>query len=190
MTAVFILILAVAQEEKGAVKGKVVHKSVAKMETYVYVEEIPNKTFDAPKDPLRVRQSNKEFSPRVVPIVVGTTVEFTNEDAFDHNVNSPDHEKFDLGNWGVNDKRTYTFKKSGVYTLLCALHPEMIGFVLVLKTPYFVQTDKEGNFSLKDLPVGTWKLKVWNERLKSKQLEAVYEVKIEAGKEAEIQIQP
>lgn len=188
----FVLALtASAQEEKkGTIKGKVVSKTTAKFETLVYIEEMPDRKFEAPKEAVHIDQANKEFKPHVVAMLVGSTAEFKNSDAFEHNVNSPDNEKFNLGNWGQNDKRTYTFSKPGVYTLLCSLHPEMVGYAVVVKTPYFVMTDKDGNFSLKDVPPGTWKLKVWNERLKPKQVDASFEVTVEEGKEATIELKP
>lgn len=187
-----LAVAASAQETKkgGTVTGTVVSKTVAKFETLVYIEEMPDQKFEAPKDAIRIDQVNKEFKPHVVPMLVGSTVEFQNSDAFEHNVNSPDNEKFNLGNWGLNDKRQYTFSKPGVYTLLCSLHPEMVGYAVVLKTPYFVMADKDGNFTMKDIPAGKWKLKVWNERLKPKQLEAAFEVTVEEGKEAKIELKP
>ena len=178
------------KEGTGILLGVVSHKSVQKFPTVVYVEEIPGVQYVPPDKDLHIDQKNKEFLPRVVPMLVGSTVEFLNSDAFEHNINSPDQEKFNLGNWGQNDRRTYTFKRPGVYTLLCSLHPEMVGYALVLNTPFFALADEKGNFRIPNAPPGRWKLKVWNERLKPKQVDATFEAIIEVGKEARTEIKP
>jgi hypothetical protein len=53
-------------------------------------------------------------------------------------------------------------------TLLCNVHPEMEGFVVVLETPYFAVSDKDGNYTIKDVPAGKYTLKIWHEKLKGK----------------------
>lgn len=177
-------------EGKGTLVGTVNHKSVAKFPTVVYIDEMPDRKFDLPTEVLRLDQKNKEFLPKVAPMLVGTTVEFLNSDAFEHNVNSPDSEKFDLGNWGLNEKRSYTFKHAGVYTLLCKLHPEMVGYAVVVKTPYFAIANEKGEFRIPNVPAGKWKVKVWNERMKPKQTDATFEVIVEEGKDSKTEIKP
>lgn len=174
----------------GIVTGTVAHPSAKKFPTVVYLEEVPAGKFQPPAKPLVIDQKGKEFVPRVLPVLMGTSVEFHNDDDFDHNVNSPDGEKFNLGNWGRGQHRSYAFKQAGVYTLLCKVHPEMTGYVVVVKTPYFAVTDGEGSFRISDISPGTWKMRAWNERLKPKQLEATFEVMVETGKETKIEIKP
>lgn len=179
-------------DEKGAggVKGSVTHASVKKAQTLVYIDDMPGKKFDPPATNPVMDQRGKAFLPHVLPVVVGTTVEFLNSDDFEHNVFSPDGETYNLGNWGKGIKRPYTYKQPGVYVQLCKVHPEMAGYIVVVKTPYFALADEEGKFKIANVPAGTWKLKVWNERLKPKQLEASFEVKVEEGKESELEIKP
>lgn len=181
-----------AQAEKGTggVKGQIKHSSVKKYPMLVYVEEMPGKEFSPPaKNPV-MDQKGKVFVPSVLPILVGTTVDFVNSDDFEHNVFSPDGETYNLGNWGKGQGRPYTFKRPGVYVQLCKVHPEMVAYVVVVKTPYFALADEEGKFRLAGVPAGTWKLKIWNEKLKPKQLDASFEAKIEEGKDAELEIKP
>lgn len=174
----------------GVITGTVVHSSVKRFPTVVYIEEIPDRKFQPPAKPLMIDQRTKEFTPRILPVLAGTTVHFHNSDGFEHNVNSPDGEEFDLGNWGKGQHRPYTFKQAGVYTLLCRVHPEMVGYAVVTSTPYFAVTDLEGNFRISDVPAGSWKLKVWNERLKPKQIEATFAVMVDGAKEAKVEIKP
>lgn len=179
-----------AQDQTGSISGTCQHTSVKKFPTLVYIDAMPGKDFKAGEKPALMDQKNKEFVPRVLPILVGTTVEFMNSDDFEHNVFSPDGEGYNLGNWGKSQKRSRAFTTPGVYVQLCKVHPEMVGYIVVLKTSYFALADQEGKFTLPKVPSGTWKLKIWNEKLRPKQLDATYEIKVEEGKDAAIEIKP
>ncbi|MBL4846205.1 MAG: methylamine utilization protein [Planctomycetes bacterium] len=149
----------------GTIKGRVKNRWVKRFPAVVYLTKIKGKTFKAPKKPVVIDQAGKIFSPRVVPILVGTTVRFHNSDPFEHNVLSP-KPKFDLGKWSQGKHRDRVFKKTGPVTLLCNLHPEMIGYVVVCDTPYFAITNKKGKFKIKGVPPGTYTITTWHERLK------------------------
>lgn len=185
-----VCILAAAGQPDGAIKGAVKYRWVENFPIVVFIEEVPGRKFTPPAKHAQVDQQDRLFVPRILPILVGTTVDFLNSDSYEHSVYSPDNERYDLGNWATGEKRSYTFKKPGVYTQLCKIHPEMIGYVVVLKTPYFAMTDKKGEFIIKNVPPGSYKLKIWGERLLPKQLEKTFEVKVEAGKDASVTIEP
>ncbi len=109
------------------------------------------------------------FIPHVLPVLAGTTVDFLNSDDVLHNVFSPDKcaEKFNLGSWPKGQTKSYTFKDAGcTVTLLCNVHPEMEGYVVVLDNPYFAVSSKDGSYAIKDVPAGKYTLKIWHERLK------------------------
>ena len=112
-----------------------------------------------------------QFIPRVVPVVVGTTVDFLNSDALLHNVFSPDAcaDRFNLGTWPQGQTKSFTFKKECFASLLCKVHPEMEGFVAVLPTPWFAVTSADGSYHIKDVPDGTYTVKVWHPKLKAAQ---------------------
>jgi hypothetical protein len=114
-------------------------------------------------------QKNLLFAPHVLPVLAGTTVDFVNSDAVLHNVFSPDKccEQFNLGSWPQGQSRPYTFKARCVATLLCKVHPEMEGFIVVVPTPWFAVTDKTGAYSIKDLPDGSYAVKVWHPKFKA-----------------------
>lgn len=101
------------------------------------------------------------FSPYVSVVTAGAKVTFTNADPFPHNVFSPDHEKWDLGQLVQHGTITKSFAKPGAYTLLCNMHPTMKAYVLVVPSSYFVRTDAQGSFTLKDVPAGTYKVSAW-----------------------------
>lgn len=193
-TASFVALLTLslaltAADNTGAISGTVNAGAAKKYPVLVYVDEIPGQK---PGPPARASmdQKAKVFIPRLLPVVVGTTVEFLNSDPFEHNLFSPDGEKYDLGNWNKGEKRTYTFKRPGVYTQLCKLHPEMIAYVAVLKTPHFAIAGDQGKFRIANVPVGNWILKVWNERLRPNQLQKSYPVTVTSGEDVKIDIAP
>lgn len=154
-----------AGELKGTVKAIGVKSSEG---VVVYIDTIPGKSFEPPTEHARINQKNLVFHPHVLPVLVGTTVDFLNSDAVLHNVFSPDKcaEKFNLGSWPQGQTRSYTFKKICVATLLCNVHPEMEAFVVVVPTPYFAVTDKKGAYVIEDLPDGSYTVKVWHPKLK------------------------
>lgn len=131
-------------------------------------------------------QKNLVFSPRVLPILKGTTVDFLNSDDVQHNIFAPGKvEKFNLGTWGLGGTRSYAFNKPGEVVVLCNVHSEMVAYIVVLENPYFVKTEKEGNFRMENIPPGTYQLKTWHEKMKS----APQEVTIAKGEIKEIHLE-
>lgn len=151
------------------IKGKVSVQGIKSAENIaVYVDAIADKKFDAPKDHVVIDQRKMAFIPHVVAVQQGTTVDFLNSDPVGHNVYWPSisgNKKLshNLGTWPKGDKKPFQFNDLGVASLLCNVHPEMSGYVVVVPTPYFAVTDKEGNFEIKDVPAGKYTLKTWSE---------------------------
>ena len=108
-------------------------------------------------------QKNINFDPGLLPIRVGTTVEFPNLDDTYHNVFSYSKTKrFDLGRYRKDERpASVLFDKSGVVTLHCEVHGSMRGTILVLDTPHFQKTNTHGDYHLRDLPAGRYLLKAW-----------------------------
>ncbi len=173
MKKAFLALLSVAVAlpvAAGDLHGKVTCKGVRDCaDAVVYVAAIPGKTFPAPKEHAKIDQKNLVFSPRVLPVLVGTTVDFLNSDALLHNVFSPDAcaEKFNLGTWPQGQIRSYTFKKDCVAALLCKVHPEMEAFVVAVSTPYFAVAKPDGSFRIADVPDGACTVKTWHPKLKA-----------------------
>lgn len=109
-------------------------------------------------------QSGQSFSPRVLPLVRGSVVEFPNDDTIFHNVFSLSRAKpFDLGIYPKGDTRSVIFDQPGLVRVYCNIHPEMISTILVLNNSFFATTDREGNFELSQVPAGQVTLRVWSE---------------------------
>jgi plastocyanin len=171
LTLLTLALLAVIQPVlAGEISGKVKARGVKNSgDAVIYIDKISGKTFPPPKEHSRVDQKNLTFIPHVIPVLVGTTVDFVNSDDVLHNVFSPDKcaDKFNLGSWPKGQSKSYTFKEPGCSsTLLCNVHPEMEGHVVVVETPYYAVSGKDGSYTIKDVPAGKYALKIWHEKLK------------------------
>jgi len=156
----------------GDIHGKIVCKGTRDCaEAVVYVGTISGKTFPAPAAHAKINQLNMTFLPHILPVLVGTTVDFLNSDAVLHNVFSPDAcaDKFNLGTWPKGQSKSYTFKRECTATLLCKVHPEMEAFVVAAPTPYFAVAKADGSYRIADVPDGAYTLKVWHPKLKATQ---------------------
>lgn len=115
----------------------------------------------------KVAQQKATFLPHVLPVMIGTKVEWPNNDDIYHNVFSvSDAHSFDLGFYKGNPKeKAQTFDRAGKVDVYCSIHANMHCIVLVLENPYFAATDSAGHFTITNVPPGRYKLKAWHERL-------------------------
>ena len=167
-----VLFLFAAGLSAGDLHGKVTCKGVRDCaDAVVSIGAIPGKTFPAPAEHVKVDQKDLLFVPRVMPVLVGTTVDFQNSDAVLHNVYTPEGcaEKFNLGTWPKGQSRSFTFKSECAATLLCKVHPEMEGFVVAVPTPYFAVAKADGSYRIPDVPDGSYTVRVWHPKLKMAQ---------------------
>jgi plastocyanin len=121
---------------------------------------------NAPPQPQAARvvldQRNLTFSPHVLAVRVGTTVEFPNNDKVFHNVFSfRDGKKFDLGMYPKGMSKRIVFDKPGLARLFCNIHPNMAAYVLAVDTPYFAVSNERGTFSIAGVPPGTYTYHAW-----------------------------
>ena len=121
-----------------------------------------------PRTPLQiVVQKDAQFSPHILPVVVGTTVEWPNNVEIYHNDFSMSEPKpFDLGLYKDKVKQL-TFDKPGRVDVFCSIHSTMHCIVLVLENPFYAVTDRQNRYVIANVPAGTYKLKAWHERLPS-----------------------
>jgi plastocyanin len=112
----------------------------------------------------QMAQKDLTFATPLLPVRLGTKVEFPNLDDTHHNIFSfSPVKRFDLGRYTkvTRPVPAQIFDQAGLVTLRCDIHEHMRGLILVLDTPYFVKTDNEGRYRLSGLPAGSYKLKAW-----------------------------
>ena len=107
-------------------------------------------------------QRNLSFYPRVLVVQVGTTVEFPNHDRVFHDVFSfRDGKQFELGLYPVGAVKQVPFDRPGLSRVFCNIHPGMAAYIMVVDSPYFGVTDRDGQFKLSGAPSGTFTYHAW-----------------------------
>jgi len=152
----------------GSIEGKV---SGVSGKSVVYVDAISGKTFPAPSQHFTMSQQGLAFQPHILAVQVGSTVDFQNNDNVQHNIfwpsiNGNKKLSHNMGTWPKGDKRSFKFDQAGVVPLLCNVHAEMSGFIVVSPTPYFAETDAAGAFKIDNVPDGKYNVVAWHEGAK------------------------
>ncbi len=166
--SLFTLVAALTAQG-GAISGKV---TGGKGATVVYIDAIPGKTFPAPAKHFVMDQHSLLFQPHTMVILVGSTVDFLNSDSVAHNIFWPSvsgNKKLshNMGTWPKGETRAFKFDTPGVAPLLCNVHPEMSGFLLVVPTPYHADADASGAYKIDNVPDGSYTVTAWREGMKS-----------------------
>jgi plastocyanin len=166
-----LLLGADAPKKVGIIKGTITIAGKPTAEVVVSVEGIPAEVAKAQMSAAKSKkavldQRELKFVPYVLPVAVGTTVEFQNSDKSWHNVFSKsDAKPFDLGLYSPGKTRSVSFDKPGLVRILCNVHPNMEAFVVVKEHPYFTAPDSRGNYRLDGVPLGKFRLQVWHPQL-------------------------
>ena len=153
----------------GNLSGKI---SGGKGAAVVYIDAIPGKTFPPPEKHMAMDQKSLMFQPHAIVILVGSTVDFLNGDNVQHNIFWPSvsgNKKLshNMGTWPKGEIRSFRFDTPGIVPLLCNVHPEMSGYIIVAPTPYFAEADASGNYKIDNVPDGSYTVAAWREGMKS-----------------------
>ncbi len=134
----------------------------------LYLESAPTlRGHGRPPANAALRQHNEQFTPHILPIVVGTTVDFPNDDPIYHNVFSLSQARtFDLGRYPRGRSKLIRFDTPGIVQVFCHIHADMSGYILVLEHPFFVVPDSLGRYALEGVPAGDYRLVAWHERIR------------------------
>lgn len=131
----------------------------------VYFEPAAAHPVKPPETPFELLTRNKEFSPRVLVVPVGSRVQFPNQDSILHNVFSVSPgNAFDLGIYRTGPPKEKRFETPGLVRVYCNVHQQMVAYILVLDTMHFTSPGADGTFKLAGLPKGAGKLTVWHEQ--------------------------
>ena len=161
------------------VTGKVILEGGANTSaasTVVWLMPLGNPADSSPVAPMHavLAQKNKMFEPHTLVVTRGSSVDFPNHDPWFHNVFSLfNGKRFDLGLYEAGTSRTVHFDREGVSFIFCNIHPEMSAVIVVLGSRYFSTTDKAGDFTIPDVPAGSYMLHVWNENALPARLQAL-----------------
>lgn len=121
------------------------------------VKPLPNAT---------IAQVAKQFEPLVSVVTTGTSVQFPNRDKVRHHVYSFSPAKtFELKLYTGTEANPVVFDKPGVAVLGCNIHDQMAAWVVVVDSPYFGRSTETGLVGLRNVPTGTYRLRVWHPQL-------------------------
>jgi plastocyanin len=158
----------------GIIKGTITIGGKPATDAVVSVEGLPAEHVKAQIATTKAQkkvmdQRNMKFTPTVVAILVGGTVDFPNNDSTWHNVYSKGGANdFDLGLYPPGKTRSAKFEKPAVARVLCNAHPNMEAFIIVKDHPFFSGTDSRGNYEIKNLPMGKARVEIWHPHLEAK----------------------
>ena len=171
--------------DTGTIRGVVKDRFVLRNPAAIYIERTDGGVLQPPETTAVMDQKDLKFVPHVLPVALGTSVDFPNNDGVRHSVFSTKKstKKFNLGTYDVGVVKKVEFDTPGVTTLLCNVHAEMVAYVITLETPYFTVTDRRGNFSIENVPTGTYSLTMWHERLEK----TTSEVTVSAGQTVDVE---
>ncbi|MFQ5899008.1 MAG: carboxypeptidase regulatory-like domain-containing protein [Candidatus Methylomirabilia bacterium] len=114
------------------------------------------------------------FTPRVLIVPPGSTVEILNSDGILHNFHTLSrlNPPVNLAQPGMADPVRVTFEHPEIVQVKCDIHGEglMRAWIVVASHPYYALTDGEGHFRIPNVPVGPHALEVWHELLGQKSL--------------------
>jgi len=127
----------------------------------------PAKAVERPRGGV-VDQVDKEFTPKVTAIFVGTAVTFPNHDNVRHQVYSfSPAKRFELPLYAGLPAEPVVFDKPGVVVLGCNIHDWMVGYVYVSESPYFAKTGRDGKALLAELPPRVYSVRVWHPQIEA-----------------------
>jgi plastocyanin len=123
---------------------------------------------------VRMLQKNKMFTPHILAIASGTFVDFPNDDPIFHSAfSSYDAQIFDVGLYAPGSSKSVQFTRPGIVRVFCNIHSSMSAVIVVLSTPYFSTTVRDGTFQIPNVPPGDYQLTVFHERATEATLNAL-----------------
>jgi plastocyanin len=162
---VIVLLLRGVAVHAASLGGRVSLDGAPAVNAVIYLDGVPAGPASSVPPRAVMDQKNLTFIPKVLPVVRGTVVDFTNSDDVQHNVFTPSAiaAKFNLGTYDPGAVRSVTFIEPGDVLVLCNIHMEMEAHILVLDGPYFSAVGPDGRYRIANVPAGTYGLKIWRE---------------------------
>ena len=117
-----------------------------------------------------INQKGCLFTPQILAVQTGQKIIIKNSDNCVHNVHSKptvdgNQESNDVQMPGGADL-TYSFAKPEPFLKFqCDVHPWMFTWVTVVDSPYFAVSDKDGKFTIKNVPPGKYTVEAAHRKL-------------------------
>ncbi len=129
----------------------------------VFLESAQARRQVRPLEGAEMGQAGKQFVPQVLVVTTGTEVNFPNRDTVRHHVYSfSPVRKFELKLYIGTPAKPVLFDQPGIAVLGCNIHDQMVGWIVIVDTPYFGRTGEKGQLVLVKLPAGSYRLRSWH----------------------------
>lgn len=167
--------LPAARPTTGTIKGTLDSPFARRYRAVVFIASPHGADMPPPAVNPVMDQRSLRFEPHVLPALAGSTIDFPNSDEVRHSVYTTDSSscRFNLGTYPAGEVKRVKCDSPGVIVLLCNVHAEMSGYIVVTPTPYFAVTDERGEYEIPDVPAGQHTLTFWHERLAPQEREVV-----------------
>jgi plastocyanin len=131
----------------------------------IWLQPVGRAAPPAPPKHEQMKQKDRHFTPHVLAISVGSTVDFPNLDPIYHNAFSNfSGQPFDTGLYQPGGNKSQTFRLTGIVRVFCNIHPTMSAIIAVLPTPWYAATPASGKFTIANVPPGEYELHLFQER--------------------------
>lgn len=127
----------------------------------VALKGVPAKAGGESAAPAAMDQKNCLYTPQILAVQTNQKLLVKNSDPVSHNVHTlptaPGNVEKNLGQAAKQPDLVFTFAKPEPFLKFkCEIHPWMFAWVSVFDHPYFAVTDKDGKFTIKNVPPGEY----------------------------------
>ena len=147
---------------------------VANAFVYLKGESLNAHRFAIPESDVVLAQRNCQFSPHVLGVRVGQTLQVINSDPTVQNVHPTPKYNREWNQTHPPNAEPVLQRFARAEVLIPVKdnqHPWKKAYIAVMDHPFFTVTDEWGRFEIRGLPPGTYTLVVWHERLGQQELE-------------------
>ena len=134
----------------------------------VYVKQGQSGSFQAPSQPAQINQKGCMYDPHVVGMMAGQQLQVINSDNTSHNIHplpKDNREWNESQTPGASPIIKEFARPESAFPVKCNIHPWMKAYIAVFNHPYFSVTGKDGSYTIKNLPPGTYTIEAWQEKL-------------------------
>ncbi len=163
-------------------------------DTIVLLKNVTGKSTGAAADPVLLDQKNCQFSPQVLAIQTNQKLLVRNSDALLHNVHAlpkvPGNSELNQAQMAGAGDLTITFPAAENFLKFqCDVHSAPVGswmlaFVTVVDSPYFAISDKDGKFTIKNVPTGKYTVSALHRKAAPTGVDK--EIEVKAGEAAKV----
>jgi hypothetical protein len=155
----------------------------------VYLEPLSNQILPNTTHTVEINQHHKAFAPYISVSQSKQVVRFTNQDDITHHIYSvTDNNKFSFKIRSGQSNSDSVFSQASEIAMGCNIHDWMSGYLLVVDTPYFDKSNKQGTATFAGVKNGQYRVVIWHPKLKSNNNRVIVEKNIQGNMQFNIDL--